>query len=83
MTETRREETLRRKVEEEEHLKMYEGLRQGIRMEAYLYDPTDAAEILELRLRVRGLDMSEGRKRYTSSREEEEEEVHKFAPVAK
>ena len=71
MTKTRREETLRRKVEEEEHLKMYEGLRQGIRMKAHLYDPTDAAENLELRLRVRGVHLPEGSKRYTSSREEE------------
>ena len=63
---------LRKKVEGEEHLEIYGGLREGIGMKRYLHGPMDFAKKLKLRFRVGDLDLPERRRRYTSSREEEE-----------
>ena len=41
-------------------------------MKTYLHDPMDYAKKLKLRLRVGDLDLPERKKRYTSSREEED-----------
>ena len=76
MIEIRQMKSLRQKVEEEEHLKIYGGLREGIVMKTYLHGPLDYAKNLKLRFRIIGdLDLPERRKRYTSSRVEEEEEA--------
>ena len=64
-------EMLRRKVDEEEHLRIYGGLREEIGMKTYLHGPMVAAKKLKLRFRVGDLDLLERRKRYTSRREEE------------
>ena len=64
---------LRNKVNEEEHLELYGGLKEGIGMKRYLHGPMDYAKSLKLRFRVGDLDLPERRNRYTSSREEEEE----------
>ena len=61
----------RRKVDEEEHLKIYSGLREKIGMKTYLYDPIDAATLLKLRFRGGDLDLPERRKGCTGGREEE------------
>ena len=74
MIETREKGALRRKVHEKEHLKIYGGLKEGIGMEAYLHGPMDAVKSLKLRFRVGDLDLPERRKRYMSTRVEEEEE---------
>ena len=63
---------LRNKVESEKHLEIYGRLREGIGMKTYLHGPMDFAKTLKLRFRVGDLDLPERRKRYTSSREEEE-----------
>ena len=62
---------LRNKVESEKYLEVYGGLREGIGMKTYLHGP-GLAKTLKLRFRVGDLDLPEGRKGYTSSREEEE-----------
>ena len=50
------------KVKEEEHLKIYGGLREGIGIgNIYLHDPVDAANILRLRFWVGDLDLPERR----------------------
>ena len=41
-------------------------------MKTYLHGPMDFAKTLKLRFRLGGLGLPERRKRYTSSREEEE-----------
>ena len=79
--ESRERLALRKKMEGEEHLEIYGGLREGIGMKKYLHGPMDFAKTLKLRFRVGDLDLRERRKRYTSSREEEE--VHRCALVAK
>ena len=63
---------LRNKVKEEKHLEIYGGLREDIRMKTYLHGPMDYSKRLKLRFRVGDLDLPERRKRYTSSREEED-----------
>ena len=63
---------LRNKVKEAEHLEIYWGLREEIRMKTYLHGPMDYAKTLKLRFRVGDLDLPERRKRYASSREKEE-----------
>ncbi|KCZ94934.1 hypothetical protein HOC_20993, partial [Hyphomonas oceanitis SCH89] len=73
--ESRERLALRKKVEGEEHLEMYGGLREGIGMKRYLHGPMDFAKKLKLRFRVGDLDLPERRRRYTSSREEEEVEA--------
>ena len=55
----------------EEHLKIYGGLREDIGMKTYLHGPMDYAKKLKPRSRVGDLDLSERRKRYTSSQEED------------
>ena len=62
---------LQNKVESGKHLEIY-GLREGIGMKTSLHGPMDFAKTLKLRFRVGDLDLPERRKRYTSSREEEE-----------
>ena len=64
---------LRQKVDEEEHVKIYGGLREVIGMKAYLHGPIDYAKNLKLRFRIGDLDLLERRKRYTSSRVKEED----------
>ena len=64
---------LRNKVNEEAHLELYGGLKEGKGMKRYLHGPMDYAKSLKLRFRVGDLDLPERRNRYTSSREEEEE----------
>ena len=60
------------KVKEEKHLEIYGGLREDIGMKNYLHGPMDYAKKLKLQSRVGDLDLPERRKRYTSSREEED-----------
>ena len=72
---------LRNKVKEEEHLEIYGGLREEIGMKTYLHGPMDYAKTLKLRFRVGDLDLPERRKRYASSREEEE--IAQMCPCGK
>ena len=58
-------------MKEERHLEIYGGLPEDIGMKTYLHGPMDYAKKLKLRFRVGDLDLPEGRKRYTSSREED------------
>ena len=57
MMEVREKGALKRKIDEEEHLKIYGGLREGIGMKTYLHGPMDAAKNLKLRFRVGDLDL--------------------------
>ena len=66
---------LRNKVKEEEHLDR--GSREEIGMKAYLHGPVDYAKTLKQRFRVGGLDLSERRKKCTSSPGEEEEDAQR------
>ena len=72
----RREErerlALRNKVKEEKHLEICGGLREAIGMNTCLHGPMDYVKKLKLRFRVGNLDLPERRKRYISSREEED-----------
>ena len=52
MIEMREKEMLRCQVDEEEHLRIYGGLREEIGMKTYLHGPMDAAKNLKLRFRV-------------------------------
>ena len=72
---------LRNKVKEEEHLEIYGGLREDIEMKTYLHGPMDYAKTLKLRFSVGDLDRPERRKRYASSREEEE--IAQMCPCGK
>ena len=63
---------LRNKAKEEKHLKIYGGLREDLEIKTYLHGPMDYAKRLKLRFRGGDLDLPERRKRYTSSREEQE-----------
>ena len=54
---------------------MYGGLREEIRMKTYSLGPMDYAKTLKLGFRVGDLDLPERRKRYASSRGEEEEDA--------
>ena len=73
--EIREKGALRCKVDKEEYLKIYGGLKEGIEMmEACLHGPMDAAKNLKLRFWVGNLDLPEMRKRCTSIRVEEEED---------
>ena len=58
------------------HLGIYGGLSEGIGMKTYLHGPMDFAKTLKLRFRVGDQDLPERRKRYTSSRGEEEMDAH-------
>ena len=71
-TERRERLALRNKVESEKHLELYGGLREEIPMKTHLNGLMDFAKTLKLRFRVGDLDTPEKRKRYPSSREEEE-----------
>ena len=71
--ELREKKALRQKVDKEEHLKIYGGLRERIGMKTYLHGPIDYAKNLKLRFRIGDLDLPERRKRYTSSRVEEDD----------
>ena len=66
MIEIREKGALRCKVDKEEHLKIYGGLKEGIGMKEYLHGPLDAAKNLKLRFRVGDLDLPERRKRYVT-----------------
>ena len=59
-------------MKEEKHVEIYGGLREDVGMKTYLHGPMDYAKKLKLRFRVGDLDLPERRKRYTSSREEED-----------
>ena len=59
-------------MKEEQHSEIYERLREDIGMNMYLHGPMDYAKKLKLRFRIGNLDLPERRKRYTSSREEED-----------
>ena len=72
MIEIREKKALKQKIDEEEHLKIYGGLREGIGMKTYLHGPIDYAKNLKLRFRIGDIDLPERRKRYTSSRVEKE-----------
>ena len=74
MIEIRERLAVRNKVEPEKHLliEIHEGLREGIRMKTYWHGPMDFAKTLKLRFCLGDLDLPERRKRYTSSREDEE-----------
>ena len=67
--------SLKQKVDEEDHLKIYGGLKEGLGMKTFLHGPLDYSKNLKLRFRIGDLDLPERRKRYTSSRVEEEEEA--------
>ena len=70
MIKMREKGALRRKIDEEKHLEIYGWLREGIRMKTYLHGPMDSAKNLK-----GDLDLPGRRKRYTSSRVEEEEDA--------
>ena len=70
--ETRKKLALGSKVKEEENLERYGGFREDIGMDTYLHGPMDYAKTLKLRFRVGGRNVPQRRKRYASSREEEE-----------
>ena len=57
---------------EEKNLETYGGLREDIGITAHLHGSMDYAKKLTLRFRVGDLELPERRKRYTSSREEED-----------
>ena len=59
-------------MNEENNLEIHGGLREDIGMNTYLLGPMDYAKKLKLRFRVGDLDLPKRRKRYTSSREEED-----------
>ena len=59
-------------MKEEKHLEIHGGLREDFGMKTYLNGPMDYAKKLKLRFRVGDLDLPASRKRYTSSREEED-----------
>ena len=60
-------------MKEGEALERYTGgLREDNGMKTYLHGPMDYAKKLKVRFRVGDLDLPERRKRYTSSREEED-----------
>ena len=61
-------------MDNEEHLKIYGGVREGIGMNAYLHGLPDAAKNLKLRFRVGDLDLPERRERYTRKPVEEEKD---------
>ena len=69
--EERERPALRNKVKEEKHLEVYGVLWEDIGMKTHLHGPTDYAKKLKLQFRVEDLDLPERRKRYTTSREEE------------
>ena len=50
MMETSEEDMMRRKVDEEGHLKIYGGLREEIRMQTYLHGPMVSAKKLKLQI---------------------------------
>ena len=68
----RKRQALRSKVKDEKQLEIYGGLREDIGMKTYLHGPMDYAKKMTLRFRAGDLDLPERRKRYTSSREEED-----------
>ena len=68
---------LRNKVKKERHLaEIYGGLRENTGIKTFLHGPMDYAKKLSLRLRIGDLDLPERRKRYTSSREEDDVATH-------
>ena len=58
---------LRNKVKEKEHLEIYWGLREEIRMNTYLHGPMDYAKTLKLRFRVGDLDLPESTASFCST----------------
>ena len=60
-------------MEGEQHLEIYGRFREEVGMQTYLHGPMDCAERLTLPFRVGDLDLPQRKKRYTSSREEEED----------
>ena len=57
-------------------VEIYRGLKEDIGMKTHLRGPMDYAKKLKLRLRVEDLDLPEIRKRFASSREEEDVVTH-------
>ena len=55
---------------------MYGELREDIGIKTYLLDPMDYAKKMKLRFGAGDLDLPEGRKRYTRSREKEDVDAH-------
>ena len=60
-------------MKEEDHVEIYGELREELGLKTYLHGPMDYAKTLELRFRAGDPDLPERRRRYTSSRGEEEE----------
>ena len=56
-------------------MEIYRGLNEGIGIQTYFHGPMDFAKTLKLRFRVGDLGLPGRRKRYTSSRVEEEVEA--------
>lgn len=77
----RGKQALIRKVDEEEDLKTHGGLKEGVWMKTYLDGPIDSAKNRKVRFWVRGLDLPETRRSYTSSWVERRKEMHRIAPV--
>ena len=73
----------RRKVDEEEHLELYGGLREGIGMKVYLHDRMDAANHLELRFRVWGIWTCRKGERDIRVPEGRRNKIHRIVHVAK
>ena len=63
-------------MEEKKHLEIYGELREGMGRKTYLHGPMGHAKTLKLRFRVGDPDLPERRKRYISSREEEDVDAH-------
>lgn len=61
MIEVSRQQVLRRKVNKEDHLEIDTELREGIGMQAHLYDRMDFGKELKVRFRVGALDLLEKR----------------------
>ena len=62
-------------MKEEDHFRDLRGVKRRDGNETYLHGPMDYAKTLKLRFRAGGLNLPERRKRYTSSREEGEEDA--------
>ena len=63
------------KVNEDEHLEIYGGLKGEIGMKTCMHGPMYCPKMLKWRFRVGDLDMPESRKKYTSSRDEDDAQM--------
>ena len=74
---------LRNKVKEEEHLKVYGGLREEIGMKTCLHGPMDYAKMLQIAISSRGPGHARKKKNTWYTSREEERKMPRCALVAK